>query len=241
MTTSKDLPIIFSRPMVRALLEGRKTQTRRIIKGGLPPAPAMDAINPKNVARHAAPYFDSYRGQRRTPENPEGMSRNWCWWTRDDRQCLPTINVRYQPGDCLWVRESHRLTDCECIEACRGPGHVWYDATEEGYRNVSSNKLRPSIHMPRWASRITLEVTSVKVERLQDISEKDAIAEGCAGRLGPNPDFPDEWDPSPQEEFSELWKSLHGKDAWEANPFVVAITFRVIKANIDSPEARAAA
>lgn len=246
---SKDIPIIFSAPMVRALLEGRKTMTRRILTATMPIAPRMDAIHPNNVARHAVPYFDAYCSERCSDINPRGMSRNWCWWTRDDRQCLPTISVKFQPGDRLWVRENHRLTDCDCREACRGAGNVWYDADESGYRNVASNKCRPSIHMPRWASRLTLIVTAVKVERLQDISNDDARAAGISWcdkfewwHCDPNRDGAGPGNTgSPAKAFMNLWLMLHGEESVAENPFVVAISFRVIKANIDAPEARIAA
>ena len=96
--------------------------------------------------------------------------------------------------------------------------------------------LRPSIHMPRWASRMTLTVTAARRQRLWMITEADAIAESCAGRLGPNPDFPDEWDPSPEEEFGMLWNSLHNKpgERWADNPEIVALTFTVERRNIDA-------
>jgi hypothetical protein len=85
---------------------------------------------------------------------------------------------------------------------------VWsYAADAVDPDSVTNHK--PSIHMPRWASRLTLIVTATKIERLQEISEADAIAEGCKGVRGPNPDFPDEWDPSPIEEFCDLWQRLH--------------------------------
>jgi hypothetical protein len=161
---------------------------------------------------------------------------------------------KVKPGDRLWVRESVRAVEDEDLDRCVqyeadrdlrviAPSHdnesdifgKWFNL--RAYRtddpDLDGGKITPSIHMPRWASSLTLEVTATKIERLQDIGEGDAIAEGCAGKLGPNPDFPDEWDPSPQEEFSDLWRSLHGSDSWSANPEVVALTFTVHKTNID--------
>lgn len=85
---------------------------------------------------------------------------------------------------------------------------------------------RSSIHMPRWASRITLEITNIRVERLHDITEADAVAEGCPGLLGPNPDFPDEWDPSPVEEYRDLWNTINGSGSWDANPWVWVVEFK---------------
>jgi len=162
--------------------------------------------------------------------------------------------VPYQPGDRLWCRETHRLTDCPCTEACRGPGHVWYEADRSGYRNVYLNRLRPSTNMPRWASRITLLVSDVRVLRLQSLSEADAIAEGIL--VGePMPEVPDSegdiyhdgvtdpidgWTRDPVEAFANRWSATHGPHAWDRNPWCCVLTFRAILANIDAPEAQAA-
>ena len=104
-------------------------------------------------------------------------------------------------------------------------------------------RLRPGMHMPRWASRLTLIVTDVRVERLQAITDEDARAEGCSGCLGPNPDFPDEWDPTPRKEFDQLWNTLHDKPGttWADNPWIYAVTFQVVRANINEiPQGRSA-
>ena len=256
----KDIPIIFSGPMVRALLDGRKTMTRRIVKN-VPEPPAMDAIYPGNEPKHPVPYLDAYCSERATHQNPRGMSRRWCWWTRDDRQCLPTVNVRYAPGDRLWVRENHAFV------GGGDPGLLLCaaDWRETAARHRCENagtppKWTPSIHMPRSASRLTLIVTGVKVERLQDMSPEDAIAEGMKGitkdgkmvkyglpdsdGLPGNDDFGwhwHEWRISPVDALEKLWRSINGDDAWTANPYVVALTFTVHKQNIDTlPKADAA-
>ncbi|WP_298967678.1 hypothetical protein [uncultured Methylobacterium sp.] len=180
-----DRPIIFSPSMVRALLGGRKRQTRRIIAGEVPEPPAMDSIHPKNTARHPAPYLDSYCGGKRTAANPRGMSDRWCWWTRDDRQKLPTFKVPFVPGDRLWVREAHMFI------GGGDPGILLYradcreGARRQGLDNIPADEpkgWRSPIFMPRALSRLTLIVTEVRVERLQDISEEDAIAEGATMR-----------------------------------------------------------
>ncbi|MFN3943907.1 MAG: hypothetical protein ACK4K7_03110 [Allosphingosinicella sp.] len=183
-----DRPIIFSAPMVRALLAGRKTQTRRLATSPL-------------------------------------------------RRC--------EPGDRLWVRESWYCdhVDCQRGPYLKPPGYDHDDLLEHGFMLFAADDnrwwegplppFRPSLHMPRWASRLTLIVEAVKTEPLQAISEADAIAEGCPGKLAPHPEFPNEWDPSPTEEYCDLWNSLHGADSWADNPEVVAITFRVERANID--------
>jgi hypothetical protein len=255
-----DIPIIFSAPMVRALLDGRKTMTRRLLRHPVPEAPAMDAVHSANLPRHAAPYLDAYCSERPSPLNPRGMGRNWCWWTRDDRACQQ-FRVGYIPGDRLWVRENYRtaakLDACSMKEIAR-------QAWDAGYRRpwcpiryeadgVNDNwtatdwgefgKQRPCIFMPRWASRLTLIVTGVKIERLQGISEADARAEGMdllrSGRGYYDPRFGHGavhlgYCDSACHAFRTLWNHLHGAEAWDADPHVVALTFTVHKTNIDA-------
>jgi len=209
-----DLPIIFSAPMVRALLREvdhpgtGKTMTRRLA------------------------WLES--ADRRTKEYTPRRSP----WHR------------VKPGDRLWVREVVACGACAPSKPSHwasgfwrreqgspeNPSGLWYAADDLAPAKTISDRGRwiPPIHMPRWASRLTLIVTATKIERLQQISEADAIAEGCKGVRGPNPDFPDEWDPSPVEEFRELWQSLHGAESWNSNPEVVAITSKVCRTNIDA-------
>lgn len=155
---TKDKPILMSGPMVRAILEGRKTQTRRLCK--------LNAAGRVSLG-----------------------GRNW---HTDDPEAVHACPFG-QPGDRLWVRETWGVDCCvglkdrDCIDLAHA-ACVVYRATDETPDNGQSwaRRWRPSIHMPRWASRITLEVVSVRVERVQDISEEDAIAEGldqetCAG------------------------------------------------------------
>lgn len=126
-------------------------------------------------------------------------------------------------------------------------GETWVQPDISVNRNLPAWKpWAPSIHMPRWASRLTLIVTGAKIERLNDISEDDARAEGC-----PLDQDGNSYDPPPARadcrqdyarySFRNLWASLHGAASWDANPWVVALAFKVIKANIDAPEARIAA
>ena len=200
-----DRPTIFSAPMVRALLDGRKTQTRRVLK----PQPVWDngAIGIEDDAGRWAYCSNTERGFG------EGLPRS--------RFKLP-----YAIGDRLWVREAHAFDSVM----------VRYYATDDVHE---LRKKRSPIHMPRWASRLTLTVTDVRVQRLQEISEADAQAEG----------FPISWDgkpydpPSPQEDIwqgygrasmSLYWTSLHGPDAWAANPWVAAISFTVARRTIDA-------
>lgn len=250
-----DKPIIFSGPMVRALLEGRKTQTRRIVKG-VPDAPAMDNIAWPDKKLHPAPYLDAYCGAQRTSKNPRGMTANWAYWTRDDRPG-PLFKVGCVPGDRLWVRETWRPA-----LSANDPWHVavvyqadgnvkhwnWSSDADFGDWNIpkqAANGNVPSIHMPRWASRLTLTVTDVRVQRVQDISEEDAIAEGAPMKWMPGRDdrpfahlggetwaTADYW-------FRTLWDGLNAKRGfgWDENPWVVALTFSVHKGNIDAMEA----
>jgi hypothetical protein len=147
---------------------------------------------------------------------------------------LATHAVRYAVGDRLYVREALRAESND-------QGKRWWSYAADGkdvWPLTEWHKARdsvPSIHMPRWASRITLIVTDVRVQRVQDISEADAIAEGCPGTLGPDPEFPDEWDPSPVEEYRALWDGLNAKRGygWDENPWVAAYSFRPVHGNID--------
>jgi len=196
----KERPILFSAPMVRAILEGRKTQTRRIMK----PQPLW-------VADPSVPF-------KTADADPNGIIR--CPYG--------------QPEDRLWVRETWRLYDslveCACYDACecsRHHGKPLYRASlpdDEG-------PWKPSIHMPRWASRITREVTGVRVERLQDISEEDAIAEGIDMRslCGCQDGCSQCDDRTPQETYRDLWETINGPGSWAANPWVWVVEFKVMK------------
>ncbi len=218
-------PILFSGPMVRAIIEGRKTQTRRLVRG-MPPAPAADC-HPSHVASHATPYFDAYCGARKSPENPRGMSGSWCWWQVDDRQCLPTIRCPYGvPGDALWVRETWQeffedelpedrrggpagRMGCPATPQRRSVVAYWADGPLDHPQHGSAN-WRPSIHMPRWASRLTLAVKAVRVERLQDISEGDIYAEGIE-LTGTTVACMKEEERAARGAFATLWDSINAK------------------------------
>lgn len=247
-------PILFSAPMVRALLDGRKTQTRRLAKG-VPPKPEANC-HKNHTQKHPEPYLDAYCSGKLSEWNPRKMSQEWCWWQVDDRQCLPTFKAPCAPGDVLWVRETWQ-THCDKDGITpRDLPHdtdVQYPAT---YDHWVSRK-RPGIHMPRWASRISLRVTDVRIERLQDISEEDAKAEGCDlewyrdeagsgeiwpcskckgwqvhGALGANYGVTEVDCRSCDTAagmFCELWKSINGEVSWAENPWVWAISFSVEK------------
>lgn len=200
----KERPILFSGAMVRAILAGRKTQTRRIVK----PQPETE--------HDGEPYWfvGGYRA----------------WQYRETKDILRrggnVLKCPYgQPGNRLWVREKHALENRYRNVWCR------YEADGERcvvpaptFVNVARPGWRPSIHMHRWASRITLEITGVRVERLKDISHEDAISEGvefagCA-------DLRKERLTIPQHIFANLWESLNGEGSWELNPWVWVIEFK---------------
>ena len=245
-----DRPILFSGPMVQALIRGDKTETRRLCKGPVPEPPAMDAIHPTNTAIHPAPYLDSYCGDPMTPANPRGMSNAWCWWTRDDRQGFPTFRVPHVPGDALWVRETHQINACGSHPNWTAD-MVWYQAdgaqiwlpkpVEYEGRCTFGLSWCPSTHMPRWASRITLTVKAVRVERLQEIDEEGAKAEGIywsdgfeGWTSGAGPDESCDFHMSrPVAAYEKLWDRIHGTGAWDLNPWVTVTQFSVRLGNID--------
>lgn len=195
----KERPILFSGPMVRAILEGRKTQTRRVVK------PQPDLI-PSDV--------------------PPAPGDNGYWWPASKAQSMvqtrdmPCYCPYGVPGDRLWVREAwaademwDRVPPRDIPEGQR----IWLEGS--GFDRGVKGRLRPSIHMPRWASRILLEVVSIRVERLQEISEDDAKAEGGTANIMLNYRAP----------FSYLWKLIYGHEgpnSWAANPWVWVVEFK---------------
>ena len=187
----KEHPILFSGPMVKAILEGRKTQTRRVIK----PQPVFDSAD-----LNGKPYF-RWRGLERS---------QWA---------LSTYCPYGQVGDRLWVRETFYTDNYR-----RSNGlPVLYKADGE------TRSWLPSIHMPRWASRITLEITGVKVERIQEIQDTptDALKEGIKLK---QPYV--HADLKVVADFKELWDSINAKRGygWDVNPWDWALTFKVANA-----------
>ncbi len=225
-------PILFSGAMVRALLSGAKTQTRRILK-----VPHESPLGKWEVLPWGGPNGGRTRDGKTVPyQNVIGHTRTG-----------EIIACPYgQPGDRLWVREAHYLTDNGDEEYAVFAADS--DAVREHLESLDRlppdfpadvkdrhRKLRPSIHMPRWASRITLEITSVRVERLRDISEADARAEGTT----PIPDLCDHVrlacadigcsGPQPYRTgFRSLWQDINGPGSWDANPWVWTVEFRKV-------------
>lgn len=199
----KERGIIMSAPMVKALLDGSKTRTRRILK--------------KHPTNLAGPNYDGL------------------WSDTID----PVVRYFACPygvaGDRLFVKEKFAVNKDYNLLSPR----LVFEAMGGDVRNCvaySENKhdwqgrWRPSIHMPRWASRITLELTGVRVERLQDITPADCIAEGITyskrddDRRLTAPD-------GPYQKYARLWDSLHGKGAWKLNPWVWVLEFRDLSCN----------
>ena len=205
----KERPILFSAPMVRAILDGSKTQTRRVIK----PQPWEEYSAESIKCEHYAPCIvDKYGEMDAGPEIFGAYSTDGEWGVR-----CPYGH----PGDRLWVRETFLVDDNHRIPktATRKNYEVDYKATSEDSPHW---RWRPSIHMPRWASRITLEITGVRVERLQDITNNDALDEGT-------PDLrtiENGWDM--RRCFQDLWEQINGAGSWAENPWVWVIEFKKV-------------
>jgi hypothetical protein len=199
----KERPILFSGPMVRAILDGSKTQTRRTFKG---------------TTEHKGPYSPAYMEAHQ-------QASGW-----------GSICPYGIPGNQLWVRETwqHNIGNGPPIiyRADHGAAQSVYEADlATGAWKVAVSGWRPSIFMPRIASRILLEITDVRVQRLQEISEGDARAEGvsdggCLSCGNPEPCGCGSPQPDARDGFAWLWQSIHGPASWDANPWVWAITFR---------------
>jgi hypothetical protein len=220
-----DRPILFSAPMVRAILAGTKAQTRRVVRD-------------QTAVRAAS-------------GGPELWTGFMGWQPADAVLDDPSLNSNKaakcpygMPGDRLWVREAFRPIYPQ------DPGYNGGQPIAYDYRATYTQgdrlgdalgikrRWKPSIHMPRWASRITLEITGVRVERLKDISEADAIAEGIDRIGGPTSCTP--WKnygleagaphamtcASPVTSYATLWTSINGPESWDANPWVWVVAFR---------------
>lgn len=217
----KERPILFSAPMVRVLLEGRKTQTRRVVK-------------PQPPSGHNFAGFTTHS----TCSADEGKAV-WAAGSGPLMHEAHRVRCPYgQPGDRLWVREAWRL----CREAdgvkprdTDAAYRCWYEA--DAPHQPGFGRLRPGMFMPRWASRITLEITEVRVQRVQEISEEGAIAEGIErddeGRWTDyqNLGFGGYFDHPIQGarfSFASLWDSINAKRGfgWDANPWVWCLSFR---------------
>lgn len=216
-----DRPIIFSAPMIQALLAGRKTMTRRL-------AWRLKDVN-DNHTRLPTPWQRVKPGDR--------------MWVRENFHNQQMSRYRGWKGD----RPADRLS--VCIDYASDGKRCFFDFVDridhesQGLPKILTKRGRgesgketvilPCIHMPRAISRLTLIVTATKIERLQKISNADAIAEGCGVNFDhEHPELTRETFPA--ERFRCLWNALHGPESWDANPELVVVTFTVHKQTIDS-------
>lgn len=200
-------PIIFSSEMVRALLDGRKTQTRRVIS---PPK----KFPHDNICRPDRAFFD-----------------HQVWFHGEYESVGVMVDAPYSVGDLLWVREALERANGEAVGY--PSDFSWLPNTPWTWKRDTL----PAMFMPRWASRLTLRVTNVRAERLQDISEDDARAEGARHSDG----NPDEFGMcrrlvvEAKDEFRHIWEALYHKDspkAWHRNPWAWVYEFEVIRKNV---------
>ena len=239
--------MIFNGEMTRAILDGRKTQTRRIMK-----------VQPEH----------SELGLSRVVESKNGIDDGKYFWSQSDATGLKSRSKPFAcpfgtVGDRIWVRETWAILGNEdgcCIDwegnLCKAdkrsaariyrasceqrPGDygLWSIPDDADWKPHTKDHQfegawRPSIHMPRWASRITLEITNVGVQRLQDISSGDAVREGicqlpASGRycVSPGDQYFGGASLSAKEVYSWLWSSIYGEENWKANPWVWVIEFK---------------
>lgn len=229
----KELPILFNGEMVRAILEGRKTETRRPVTPQ--PPIGIDELH-GNDLRSRAPYDCEC--------NETGQTIGYGFQDEDGRVYKCPFGCI---GDRLWVRENFRhgtRNNSDGVIIYAADGEVREVFAEEGgdgdlcgigkriNERVGMGPCHPSIHMPRWASRITLEVTDICVQRVQEISEEDAMAEGFSGAyqsafcvageiVGPDGELP-------SDEFKAAWQSIY--NTWDANHWVWVATFKKVEA-----------
>lgn len=236
MTKITERGMIFNGEMVRAILDGRKTQTRRIMKPQPEPCPRGGHWWPSNV----------FKTMLHVEEEMQNGKGGWGGLVGD---ACPFGDV----GDRIWVRETWATLGNEdgcCVDwegnLCKGdersvariyrasceqrPGDYglwsipddayWKPHTKE---HKFEGAWRPSIHMPRWASRILLEITGVRVERLRSMSQDDARAEGVIAASGPM---------EAGLAFRELWDSIYGEESWKANPWVWVIEFKRVEGGV---------
>lgn len=204
----KQRPILFSAPMVRALLDGSKTQTRRVLAhpGGDWTNDGLGRITSKHPKQGRFGLF-----VRR------GLST-------DFPECDIVPCPYGQPGDRLWVRETWAY-GIHAMAAARDENGPFVYAADGTTQGRLCDRWRPSIHMPRTASRITLEITGVRVERLQDISNDDAYSEGTGTWAAETAKDGNKW-PSMPRAFQGLWESINGAESWSTNPWVWVIQFK---------------
>lgn len=227
--TIKERPILFSAPMVRAILDGRKTQTRRIAEISEP----FDypQFNAKVVNfRKKTYWFDC---QKSHPEHianacPYGTLADRLWiretWAPANSDDGPVILYRAD-GDRRYLMNEDKFLDEEGAFSYEITGKVYFDSWASDIESADMG-WKSSIHMPRWASRINLEITDVRVEKLQDISDVDAIAEGIQADFLEHIHGP--------AGYRDLWESINGQGSWDKNPWVWVIEFKRIDMGVSA-------
>ena len=204
------VPILFSSPMVEAIIQGRKTQTRRTIKG----------------LEDCTPVHELYCDADWKLEKMDMICRNGQWYCRlcrngNDMNGIG-IKSKYNIGDILWVRETWQETTW--IHPSNDEYGYIYKASENGKEwaaNDESWKWKPSLFMPKEACRLFLEITDVRIERLQEISSDSIKAEGVSYTIDYYPNLLELWE--------NLWVKINGQQSWDENPFVWAISFKLVE------------
>lgn len=217
----KERPILFSTPMVQAILEGRKTMTRRIVKttqNGWNCQKNKEFVQSENIAES---FFDN---RTASPSLKKELTGFHAFFKDNESDHKLGIKCPYgQPGDVLWVRETftRALTPKFLYKA---------DGTQ-----LFSAKWKPSIHMPKAAARIWLQVEEIRVERLQDITEADALAEGVKYISMPQGFFfmnylirEYVYPATPKVSFKTLWEKINGDESWDSNPWVWVVKFKIL-------------
>jgi hypothetical protein len=225
----KERPILFNSEMVRAILDGKKTQTRRIVKWPLISASdgSKSRIWGQQDIEEIKEILATPKGVRLHP-----FKQRLCPFGKPGqrlrvRDTFNIFHVFIDPetgyGDDIMVPKKipKDSQDGYYTVAYRADGDVWQTEEDRGF------KWRPSIHMPRWASRLLLGITNVRIERLQDISEEDAIAEGCPLK-DPSPFVQGYGASSASGWYSDLWEQINGDGSWGTNPYVWVVEFEKI-------------
>ncbi|WP_437440739.1 hypothetical protein [Raoultella terrigena] len=230
----KERGMIFNGEMVRALLDGRKTQTRRPVKFPLFDKNLGCELAGNELAGELAAgnYLNSAFGK---PGHRIWVRETWAILGNEDGCCIDWEEKLCKADE----RSAARIYRASCEQR---PGNygLWSIPDDADWKPHTKDyqyegAWRPSIHMPRWASRILLEITDVRVERLNDISEEEAITEGAPPAGGLLPDYPGTF-LTPKGDFAtakvafqRLWESIYGEDSWKANPWVWVIEFKRVE------------
>lgn len=216
----KERPILFSGEMVKAILDGRKTQTRRAVK----PQPLQDVDGDEEITWEEKPIETGWESEIGT----EPCFAHWQLMRPGKLQPAKILCPYGVVGDRLWVKETYaeRADVNWREEPDKARRYCFYKADDANANSNTNNwhswgKWKSGRFMPRCLSRLTLEITGVRVERLQDISHKDALAEGVKYDVSKE-------DGSPLARYQQLWNKINGPGSWDANPFVWVIEFKKI-------------